>query len=352
LLCLAKVILVPNHKSFTINLHRPQSLHFKGPEPDLRVRIRAKSSVASSVPDSKEARFKVIDPIAVLKAGLRTVRHHQFGWLAEDLKACGELDGTKESLNTRLWSDYNAQLVHMRAMRDILGEDYDPLHVLAGRNNEGKFIVNKNVDVPKNHLSLTYLLHAYGVSQSTFKRLRQRGGETAPVQVPHNKGKSVVTDKDYASTVYTPRYFFVNSQMKKWVLNNPEATSKRKANRRKWLRKQWDMEKEKDPKFGPAYEKRSRDHSERHHGAKNDLVELLNRNGRRSYTSLGKALNNWCSASTIERFLKSNPDYLTYSQNVRPLLSEGNRLKQVAFSKHVQDRWGLGAGKKILWTMR
>jgi hypothetical protein len=51
------------------------------------------------------------------------------------------------------------------------------------------------------------------------------------------------------------------------------------------------MEKAKDPNFGPAYEKRSRDHNERHNGAKNDLVELLNRNGRRSYTSLGKALN-------------------------------------------------------------
>jgi hypothetical protein len=87
-------------------------------------------------------------------------------------------------------------------------------------------------------------------------------------------------------------------------------------------------------------------------GAKTDWVDILNRNGRRSYTSLEKAMNNWCSAKTIERFLKSQPDYLIYSQNVRPLLSEGNRLKQVAFSKHVQDRWGLGAGKKILWTMR
>jgi hypothetical protein len=68
-----------------------------------------------------------------------------------------------------------------RAGRDYLGEDYDPLHVLAGRDKEGKFIVNKNVDDPKNHLSLAYLLHAYGVSQSTFKRLRQRGGESLPI---------------------------------------------------------------------------------------------------------------------------------------------------------------------------
>ncbi len=36
------------------------------------------------------------------------------------MKAKGELDGSKEALNIRLWSDYNAQLVHMRAMKDIL----------------------------------------------------------------------------------------------------------------------------------------------------------------------------------------------------------------------------------------
>jgi hypothetical protein len=63
-------------------------------------------------------------------------------------------------------------------------------------------------------------------------------------------------------------------------------------------------------------------------------------------------MNQWCSISTIERFFKSQSDFQYYSQNVRPLLSEGNRLKQVAFSKHVQNRWGLGAGHKILWTMR
>ncbi len=118
-------------------------------------------------------------------------------------------------------------------MRDILGDDYDPLHVLAGRDNEGKFTFTKNVDVPKNHLSLAYLLHAYGVSQTTFKRLRQRDGEALHQQVPHNKGLSVVTDKEYASTVYTSRYFFVNnSQMKKWLLKNPKATTKRKLTRR------------------------------------------------------------------------------------------------------------------------
>jgi hypothetical protein len=228
---------------------------------------------------------------------------------------------------------------------------FNPLHVVPGRNKEGKFAFTKNVDVPKNYLSLQYLLHAYDVSASTFKRLRERGGEALAKQVPHNKGLSV-DDHKYAEVVYTPCHFFVASQMKKWLAKNPQTTAGRRQKRRAWLRKQWTDEKAKDPKFGAAYDKKSRDHNERHKGAKADLVELLQRNGRRSYSSLGKALNNWCSSSTIERFLKSNVDFQTYSQNVRPLLSEANRLKQVSFSQHVQNRWGLGGGLKILWTMR
>ena len=107
-----------------------------------------------------------------------------------------------------------------------------------------------------------------------------------------------------------------------------------------------------DGEFGKGYDKKSRDHIARQKGAKEELVSLLAQNGRRSYSALGKAMNSWCSISTIERFFKSQKDFQYYSQNVRPLLSEGNRQKQVAFAQHVHNRWGLGPGYKILWTMR
>jgi hypothetical protein len=110
------------------------------------------------------------------------------------------------------------------------------------------------------------------------------------------------------------------------------------AMQRKKLSGMWDTEKMKDPKFGAAYEKKSRDHAVRQTGAKDEIVETLNRNGRRSYSSLEKAINSWCSNKAIERYLKSMEDYHTYLQNVRLLLSEGNRLKQVNFSKHVRNR--------------
>jgi hypothetical protein len=40
-----------------------------------------------------------------------------------------------------------------------------------------------------------------------------------------------------------------------------------------------------------------------------------------------------------------------YTKRIRPGLTVANRLKQLAFSKHVHNRWGLGNDVKFLWTM-
>jgi hypothetical protein len=167
----------------------------------------------------------------------------------------------KDAIHSKLWADYNyTQLIHIRAQRDIMGPDFDPLRSMPSRDADGQFAFTKKVDVPKNYLSLTYLLHAYDVNTSTFKRLRQRGGEPLKKQVPHNKGLTVLGDHDFAETVYTPRYFYIKAEMKTWMKNNPQASARRKVDRRKWLRKSWDLEKTKDDDFGKGYDKKSRDH--------------------------------------------------------------------------------------------
>ena len=328
---------------------------FKGAEVELRSRKRKSddaSATSSTAVKNVKVKYDRSDPIAMLKAGAQTVRHHTKGWLKDDLIAAGKLEDTKKDIHAKIWADYNAQQIHIRAQQEILGSDFNPLQIVPKRTAEGQFAFTKTVDVPKNHLSLTYLLYAYGVDASTFKRLRQRGGEALAKQVPHNKGLNVLDDADFAATIYTPRYFYIQKEMKRWMKDNPQASKKRRAERRKWCSKKWDDEKSKDDEFGKAYEKKSRDHEARQKGAKEELISLLKQNGRRSYSALGKAMNNWCSISTIETFFKRQPDFKYYSQNVRPLLSEGNRLKQVAFAQHVQNRWGLGNGQKILWTMR
>ncbi len=104
--------------------------------------------------------------------------------------------------------------------------------------------------------------------------------------MPHNKGQSVLENSDYAKTQYTARFFYVQKQMKLWCKQNPQASTSRKAMQRKKLRAMWDTEKLKDDKFGAAYEKKSRDHAVRQTGAKDEIVDTLNRNGRRSYSSL------------------------------------------------------------------
>jgi hypothetical protein len=40
-----------------------------------------------------------------------------------------------------------------------------------------------------------------------------------------------------------------------------------------------------------------------------------------------------------------------YTKRIRPGLTEVNRAKQIEFSKHVHNRWGLNGTRKILWTM-
>ncbi len=51
-----------------------------------------KSASEEDTNEKAKHKYEVIDLIGLLKAGMRSVRHHTFGWHRDDL------DGTKESL--------------------------------------------------------------------------------------------------------------------------------------------------------------------------------------------------------------------------------------------------------------
>ncbi len=70
------------------------------------------------------------DPIATLKAGVKTVRHHTRGWLKQDLISSGKLVDEKDAIQEKVWADYNAQLIHVRAQQDILGVLYLQCQIL------------------------------------------------------------------------------------------------------------------------------------------------------------------------------------------------------------------------------
>jgi hypothetical protein len=257
-----------------------------GDTPELRVRHPKPSSGDAPIREDLVGSYCAIDPIAILKAGVRTVRHHKLGWLQEDLLANGTLDGTKDALYKCLFADFQAQQIHIRAQKDILGDHYNSLQVMPGRDEEGRFAFTKNVDVPKNCLTQVYLLHAYDVSESTFRRLKRRNGAALEKQVLHNKDKSVLVDADYAATHYTARFFYVQHKLKLWCRENPGASIHRKAVERKRCRAKWVMQKEKDEGFDEIFEKKARDHAKRQKGSKEEIKDTMNRNGRRSYASL------------------------------------------------------------------
>ena len=70
-----------------------------------------------------------------------------------------------------------------------------------------------------------------------------------------------------------------------------------------------------------------------------------------TYRTLSKHVSGWCSYQTIERWSKSHESYASYAKNIKPGLTEGNRVKQVNFSQRVHNRWGLPPHTKILWCM-
>ncbi len=103
------------------------------------------------------------------------------------------------------------------------------------------------------------------------------------------------------------------------------------------------------------YFKKARDHLAKQSIMKEAVVDALQKekggNCSRSYASVAKDTGDWCSSQTIFNWLKYQPDFCMYTKRIRPGLTEVNRQKQVTFSKHVHNRWGLEGTRKILWTM-
>jgi hypothetical protein len=62
----------------------------------------------------------------------------------------------------------------------------------------------------------------------------------------------------------------------------------------------------------------------------------------RSFRQLSKHINSWFPPSTVEIWHKNHTSFHIYAKNIKPGLSVENRAKQVAFSKHVHNKWGLG----------
>jgi hypothetical protein len=67
---------------------------------------------------------------------------------------------------------------------------------------------------------VTYLFFAFGVPYATFKRWKADAFATKKYVSAH-KGKTVVTDKEWAAQIFNPLKMYVRHEMEVWLEKHP-----------------------------------------------------------------------------------------------------------------------------------
>jgi hypothetical protein len=102
-------------------------------------------------------------------------------------------------------------------------------------------------------------------------------------------------------------------------------------------------------RIGFRTKKKARDHLAKQSIMQEAVTHALQKekggNCSRSYASVAKSTGDWCCSQTIYNWLKSKPDFCMYTKRIRPGLTDVNRQKQIEFSKHVHNRWGMSSGE-------
>ena len=156
-----------------------------------------------------KSKFAAMTAIDCLKWGLLFNRNVPKGWLTNALVKENLLDGTKAATHARFWSDYKAQELFMQGMQACMGDEYDPRGSKQKREANGDFGKNKN-GVPQNILTVKYILHAYDISYTTFKRMKKADSAIPKPKEAHStKGKSIFDNKEFAEAWYSPYRIYV-----------------------------------------------------------------------------------------------------------------------------------------------
>jgi hypothetical protein len=168
------------------------------------------------------SQFSSMSHIQILKFGLAGGLWKKKGWLFILLQREGITDGSRQRRKALCWQYYKSQLLYIEAVQEAKGDStFDPRRSDHRTGKDGKFVASKKGTVkPKNALTVTYLCFAFDVPYATFKRWKLDTGLTTTI-VPVNKGKSVITDKTWASKIYTARRMYISHSLAVWVDKHP-----------------------------------------------------------------------------------------------------------------------------------
>jgi len=218
--------LIPIRRSTTIPMpHR-------GPRASLRQTKVVSQLKAAPSPKNTGNNFRTMSHVQILKYGLTNNLWKKKGWLFQLLHNEGIVEDTRQSRKEHCWSYYKSQMLYIEAMQDAKQDaDFDPRRSDHKTGKDGKFVKAKHGTVkPKNPLTVTYLCFAFDIPYASFKRWKN-DAFVSKTYVPEHKGKSVLTDKEWASKIYNARRMYISHTLAVWLEKNP--TKKNDTNAKK-----------------------------------------------------------------------------------------------------------------------
>ncbi len=194
----------------------------RGARASLRPAKTAIVANKSTESTSTISKFRSMSDIQILKYGLAEGLWKKKGWLFQLLLDEGMTDDSKQKRKELCWQYYKSQMLYIEAVRDAKNDSsFDPRRSDHKTGKDGKFVSAKKGTVkPKNALTVTYLCFAFDVPYATFKRWKLDSGVSVKIE-PVNKGKSVLTDHEWASKIYNPRRMFIVHFMGIWLNQHP-----------------------------------------------------------------------------------------------------------------------------------
>ena len=192
----------------------------RGPRVSLRQQKKPAPSPKGKSPSKSD--FRLMSAIQILKYGLATNLWKKEGWLFALLQQEGILDGSKQSRKEGCWNYFKSQQLYIEALQDAKDDStFDPRRSGHVTGKDGRFKQAKNATMkPKNPLTVTFLCFAFGVPYATFKRWKLEAFVTKKY-VPAHAGKSVITDRVWATQIFNPLKMYVRHEMDAWLAKHP-----------------------------------------------------------------------------------------------------------------------------------
>ena len=249
-------------------------------------------------------------------------------------------------------------------------------HVIKLSRGDGKFVQRKKKFNPISKLYLLTIAWGVGKNYATRKDVKKStlsstssstsstsstsssstSSSSSPMSQKVAQFTTMIDSLEVATAQLTPKKLYQLDCYNKHRKNNfRDLDQSTRAAFNVKVAKQWEDLDDGDRKI---FEHKSRQAIARQPAISGQLVELFQKNGALSYHQAAQEIDNWCSGSTINRWLvqHSESDHVaTYGEQTLPLLLPGQKKKHQAFAESVGSLWGQpgpqgqDSGQKYLW---